>query len=184
MEKPQASDEQLIQQIAAGNTNALGQIVDRYQGMALSLAFRNTQNWADAEDIAQEAFVRVFKAAGRYQGRSGFKTWLYRVVVNLCIDHSRKKKSNASLEHISAELPSKPEPDSLVKREIARFVQQAIQKLPQRQRMTLILHRYEGLTHKEISDATGWTQSAVESLLVRAYGNLRKKLHEFKSFSD
>ncbi len=180
MQKSPLSDEKLLQQVAAGDANALAQLAARYQDIALSLAFRNTQNWTDAEDIAQEAFIRIFKSAHSYKGLSGFKTWLYRIVVNLCTDHHRRTKSNVSLEAINADFAAQADPDTLQAAETAQIVQKAVNELPERQKIVLILHRYEDLTHAQISEATGWTQSAVESLLVRAYGNLRVKLENFK----
>ncbi len=179
MEKTPLSDEKLLEQIAAGDTDALGQLASRYESMVLSLAYRHTQQWADAEDIAQEAFIRVFTSAARYKGQSGFKTWLYRIVINLCMDHHRKKKPAASLEAVTADFISQSEPDCLEVSETAEIIRKAISQLPERQKIALILHRYEHLSHAEISDATGWSQSAVESLLVRAYGNLRKTLGKF-----
>jgi RNA polymerase sigma-70 factor (ECF subfamily) len=180
-EEPHYSDEYLLKQIAAGNTAALGTIAQRYQTMVLSLAYRNTQNWTDAEDIAQEAFIRVFKSADSYQGRSGFKTWLYRIVVNLCLDHHRSKKTNLSLETVDVHVAAKSSPNLLETAEISAMVQRAIHNLPQKQKIAVILHRYENLSHPEISDVTGWTISAVESLLVRAYGNLREALKKLKN---
>jgi RNA polymerase sigma-70 factor (ECF subfamily) len=180
MKIPEASDKKLLEQIVAGNIKALSQIVDRYQEMVLSLAFRNIQNWDDAEDIAQETFLRVYKSADQYQGRSSFKTWLFRIVVNLCMDHRRKKKPNISLETVATDLASESIPDSLETDEISAIVQRAVSNLPDRQRTALILHRYENLTHADISEVTGWSISAIESLLVRAYGNLRKTLGDLK----
>jgi RNA polymerase sigma-70 factor, ECF subfamily len=178
MKKAPQSDKQLIEQIAAGNPEALGQFTLRYQDMALSLAYRNTQNWTDAEDIVQEAFIRVFKSANRYKGQSGIKTWLYRIVVNLCIDHQRKNKSSISLDTMATDLVSQSTPDHLEAQETAALVQKAVYELPERQRIALILHRYENLSHSEISESTGWSRSTIESLLVRAYDKLRKKLEK------
>ena len=176
MEIPLQSDEQLIKRIAAGDTAALGVIVDRYQEVALSLAYRNTQNWADAEDIAQEAFIRVFKAASRYKADSSFKTWFYRIVVNLCLDSQRKNRPGISLDSVQVDMASEDCPDTVQQGEMAKIVQKAIYNLPERQRIALVLHRYENLSHSQIAEATGWSRSAVESLLVRAYENLRNKL--------
>lgn len=179
-EESQYSDDHLLQQIAAGNTDALGKIIRRYQGQVLTLAYRSVQNWSDAEDIAQESFVRVFKSACRFQGQSVFKTWLYRIVINLCIDNQRSRKSNISLDTIAPSIEAKHNPDLLEIKEISQIVQNAIQNLPEHQKVALILHRYENLSHAEISAVTGWTKSAVESLLVRAYGNLREMLKNLK----
>lgn len=179
METTLLSDEKLITQIAAGSDEALRQLTSRYESMVLSLAYRHTQQWADAEDIAQEAFIRVFTSAARYKGQSGLKTWLYRIVVNLCMDHHRKKKPNVSLEAVRTDFAAQADPDRLEVDETAAIVRKAIGQLPERQKTALILHRYENLSHAEIGAATGWSQSAVESLLVRAYGNLRKTLGKF-----
>lgn len=179
MDQPQSSDEQLLRQVAAGNTHALGQIAERYQQMVLSVAFRYARNWADAEDIAQETFLRVYNAAGRYRGHSEFKTWLFRIVVNLCMDHHRKSRPIVSLESVTATAAADASPDPLEAGELSAQVQQAVSELPERQKIALILHRYENLSHIQISEATGWSQSSVESLLVRAYGTLREKLAKF-----
>lgn len=184
MEQPQISDEHLLAQMAAGSTQALGQIVERHQDNVLSLAYRYTQNWPDAEDIAQETFIRVFRAAKKYKAQSGFRTWLYRIVVNLCMDHHRKNRPAVSLAIVTAEMASKTASDPLETDEIAALVQKAVSELPERQKMALILHRYENLTHARISETTGWSPSAVESLLVRAYGNLREKLAKIMENPD
>ena len=181
MDSQISADEQLLDQIAAGDTEALSQIVDRYQEIALSLAFRHTQNWTDAEDIAQEAFLRVFKSATKYKGDSTFKTWFYRIVVNLCLDNQKKDKPKLSLDMTQAEDLLINESNPLEQNEIAKIVQKAVYELPERQRIALILHRYEELSHSQISQSTGWSRSAVESLLVRAYENLRNKLEKYRN---
>jgi RNA polymerase sigma-70 factor (ECF subfamily) len=151
----------------------------------LELAYRTLGSWDLAEDVAQEAFLRVHRAAKRYQPTAMFTTWLYRIVINLCLDEQRKRaKSGVSLEPEVYEQVPASNHDAAEKQEIATLVRTAVQALPERQRMAVVLHRYSGLNHAQISEATGWTQSAVESLLVRAYANLRNKLAKMKNLIE
>jgi len=110
-----------------------------------------------------------------------FTTWLYRIVVNLCLDEKRKRARNGtSLDDMTIEARAEPDRDPTERKELSQLVQAAIAELPERQRITLVLHRYDGLSHAQIAQVTGWTPSAVESLLVRAYANLREKLGKIK----
>ena len=103
---------------------------------------------------------------------------------NQCIDaHRKSNRQMIPLEHVVAGLEAESDCDCIEKKEIVEIIQKAILELGKRQRMTLILHRYHGLSHIEISKATGWSKSAVESLLVRAYANLRVKLCKIKDFN-
>ena len=179
------SDAELMARLAQGDMSALGELAHRHQDRILELAFRTLGAWDLAEDIAQETFLRVYRAAKQYKPTAKFTTWLYRIVINLCLDEQRKRsKAGASLEpEIYEKLPVSN--GSLVeKEELAASVRAAVQDLPERQRMAVILHRYNGLNHAEISEVTGWSQSAVESLLVRAYANLRGKLAKIKNLIE
>jgi len=180
-----ASDEKLMGSIASGDMSALGELARRHQGKVLALAYRILGRWEMAEDVGQETFLRVYKAAKRYKPRAKFTTWVYRIVVNLCIDEQRKLGNPVvPLEQVGADVAGKPEGNGLERKELAMIVQKAISELPERQRVAVILHRYDGLSHSEISEATGWSKSAVESLLVRAYANLRNKLCKIKDFTE
>jgi RNA polymerase sigma-70 factor (ECF subfamily) len=131
--------------------------------------------------VTQEIFLRVRQAARKYQPQAKFTTWLYRIVYNFSVDQQRKgARDAASLEAVEAEREDVASDKSVERAELARRVRDAVNALAERQRRVVILHRYEGLSHGEISDVTGWSKSAVESLLVRAYGNLRKKLAEYQ----
>jgi len=179
------TDGELMARLARGDMSALGELAHRHQGRVLVLAFRTLGSWDIAEDVAQETFLRVYRAAKRYKPTAKFTTWLYRIVVNLCLDEQRKRaKAGASLEPELYEKLPVSDRNITEKEEMATLVKAAVQALPERQRMAVILHRYDGLNHAEISEATGWTQSAVESLLVRAYANLRGKLAKMKNLLD
>ncbi len=162
--------------IAQGDRDALAQLVRRHQPSVLSTAFRILRRWDQAEDVAQEAFLRVHRAAPKYVPSAAFTTWLYRIVVNLCRDALRKRRPDLEPP---AELSDgrAPRPGSeLEGDERARAVRTAIAQLPERQCTAVILHRYAGLSHAEIAQTTGWTVPAVESCLVRAYAHLRETL--------
>ena len=174
-------DTELMTRLAAGDMEALGDLARRHQDRVLSLSYRVLGDWHRAEDVAQEAFLRVYRAAKRYKPKAKFTTWLYRIVVNLCLDERRKQsKTAAALEDAGPAVLAESGSNAVERKEVVGLVKTAVAELPERQRLVVILHRYDGLSHSEISEVTGWTQSAVESLLVRAYANLREKLGKMK----
>ena len=176
MAHQEPSDAELMAQLARGEVSAIGELARRHQGRVLELAFRTLGRLDSAEDIAQETFLRVYRAAKTYQPQAKFTTWLYRIVVNLCLDEQRRlAKAAVPLESVVSDgLPASQE-NPAEKKELSELVRAAVQELPERQRLAVALHRYDGLSHTEISEVTGWTESAVESLLVRAYATLREK---------
>ena len=173
------TDADLVAAIAGGDLNALGDLVHRHQDRVMALAYRFLGCRHRAADAAQEVFLKVARAAPRYTPDARFTTWLYRIVVNHCLDDVRRqKRSPRTLSAVPA-VPDDPpgdDADPLEADETARQVRAAIAALPERQRTAVLLHRYEDLSHRAIAEVTGWTPSAVESLLVRAYANLRKTL--------
>jgi RNA polymerase sigma-70 factor (ECF subfamily) len=156
-----------------GDREALGQLARRHQAFAFELAYRLLGERTAAEDVTQESFLRVWRAASRYEPAAQLRTWLYRIVVNLCRDE-QKRRAPA----IIADLPSPPvdQDSSLERDERAVAVRDAVMQLPERQRVVMILHRFAGLPLRQVGEATGWSESAVESLLVRAYAKLRQEL--------
>jgi RNA polymerase sigma-70 factor (ECF subfamily) len=178
LERKSSDDIKLMRAIARGNMSELGQLYLRHRDRTVALAYRILGQWNRAEDISQEAFLRVYMAAGTYRPDAKFTTWLYKIVVNLCIDEKRQAQRSDSLaqtyEYLQA--GTKNSLNDNEREEIIGIVHKAIQKLNRRQRTVVILHKLEGLSHAEISNRTGWSQSSIESLLVRAYRKLRKEL--------
>jgi RNA polymerase sigma-70 factor (ECF subfamily) len=162
--------------VAEGDTAALGELARRHQRSALATAYRILGRWDAAEDVVQEAFIRVHRAAPTYQPSAAFSTWLYRIVVNLCRDALRKRRPEAEPPADLSDHRAAGPAAALEAQERGRAVQEAIARLPDRQRIAVILHRYAGLSHAEVAEATGWSISAVESCLVRAYAGLRESL--------
>ena len=105
--------------------------------------------------------------------------------MNLCLDEQRRRgKAAASLENVDSEVLAKSDCNATEKQELAEFVRACVNELPERQRLAVILHRYDGLSHAEISEVSGWSKSAVESLLVRAYANLRGSLGKMRNIRE
>lgn len=181
MGNKRSDDAELMARLARGDTTALGELAERHRGRILSLSYRLLGDWHQAEDVTQDALLRLRQAAGSYAPRAKFTTWLYRIVYNLSVDQGRKTARDRVLPDAARmEGAGAAASDSAERSERARLVREAVSELSERQRRVVILHRYEGLSHAEISEVTGWSQSAVESLLVRAYGHLRKKLRKLE----
>jgi len=165
--------------VAHGEMDALSELVRRHQKLVLRTAYRMLGRWDLADDVGQETFLRVHRAAKTYRPEAKFTTWLYRIVISLCLDVARRaKRAPVEIENWSGVPDPTLAPDPIEVRERVERVRAAVADLPERQRTVLILHRYEGLSHKEIAESTGWSESAVESLLVRAYANLRRTLSD------
>jgi len=174
------NDADLVAAVCTGDMRALGELIERHQQEVLALAYRILGRWDLAEDIGQEAFLRVNRSACKYQSKAKVTTWLYRITVNLCLDLLRRAKRAPVAMSDGFRLSAPSAPDPLEASERVDMVRQAVLDLPVRQRTVLNLLRYQGLSHQEITEATGWSRSAVESLLVRAYANLRKSLSDLK----
>ncbi len=171
------SDEALMAMVGEGNHAAFTALVDRHLGRAVAVAQRVTGNHGDAQEIAQEAFLRVWTRAPQWRDTGArFTTWLYRVVVNLSIDRVRRP-TMAALDSVPE--PHEPKADALgllEQGERTRIVGAAIAALPHRQRAALALCHYQGLSMVEAAEVLATSATAVESLLVRARRTLRKRL--------
>jgi RNA polymerase sigma-70 factor (ECF subfamily) len=172
----------LLASSGEGDQRAFQALVARHLARALSLARRMTGNVAEAEDVAQDAFLRAWQKAPDWRaGEARFSTWLYRVVVNLCLDRKRRKPM-APLA--AAGDPLDPAPSAelrLAEDQRARIVATALAALPDRQRAALVLSYYEGVSNIEAAAALGVSVSALESLLVRARKALRAELERHRS---
>ncbi|MGE5609724.1 MAG: RNA polymerase sigma factor [Bacillota bacterium] len=165
-----------MRRLARGDMNALAILVKRHQDVARRVAYRFTGRWHVADDMAQEAFLRLYRGASSYKPTAAFSTWLYRIVVNLCLDYAKRPRL-ATLPDEPPSRSAEPAPqDVLCRQERIDAIRREVAALPERQRIALVLHRFERLDHAQIAQTTGWSESAVESLLVRAYAQLRQRL--------
>ncbi|MEA1950072.1 MAG: RNA polymerase sigma factor [Planctomycetota bacterium] len=169
-------DEELMSEVAQGDLAAFEVLVRRHQASAWNAAFRFLGNVDDAEDIAQEAFLRILRAAHRYQPTASFRTYLYRIVTRLCRDR-RRKASPFSCPNPDAETSGAPSPDAVVAaREERRAVQEALESLPVKQKEAVVLRYYEGLSYDEIGEVMGASRKGVERLLARGRAALGNRL--------
>jgi RNA polymerase sigma-70 factor (ECF subfamily) len=170
------SDEALMARVAKGDQGAFRLLARRHLPAMVGLARRVLGNAAEAEDVAQEAMLRVWTHAPKWQPLAAFKTWLTRVVVNLCLDRKRKRPL---LDLDAAGDVADPAPGASEQAERAerdRMLAAAIQQLPERQRDAVLLTYSEGLSNAEVAGVLGTSVSAVETLLIRGKQNLRRAL--------
>lgn len=168
-------DHELVRRTAHGDFVAFEQLIRRHQHSVINLAFRFLGDAAEAEDVAQEAFIRVFENAGKYREQAAFKTWLFTIVKRRCIDRSRKRRPE--LLDDSTGVPDTYLLDRQMERnEISQQVQDALASLPESQRIALVLQHFEDMSYAEVAATMGVSVSSVESLLVRAKRTLRKRL--------
>jgi len=173
------TDEQLMIAAGKGDMAAFEQIVIRYQQFAWRIAYRHTGNSSDAEEIAQEAFLKILDSAGSYRSSAKFSTYLHKVLANLCIDHVRKKKPQINNDFFGGkEFTEMPYTDLQIQ-ERDKAVKSAVDSLPARQRLAVILRYYENLPYSQIADAMNTSVKAVERLLARARKLLESSLSVF-----
>jgi RNA polymerase sigma-70 factor (ECF subfamily) len=169
-------DEELMLAVGQGDLDAFEELVIRHQASAWHLAFRFLEDRAHAEDIAQEAFLRVLESAGRWRETATFRTYLYQIIARLCRDFVQKKSPESS-DRLGNAADQQPLPDEgLVHNEQRRLVREAIAALPPNQRTAVILRYYHDLGYEEIAAVLATTVKGAERLLARGRAALRRSL--------
>src|SRR5512135_36375 len=163
------SEWEIMAELAKGNLSAFREIVEQYQNPLLNYIYRYTGDRAAAEDISQEVFLRVFKTAKEYQPLSSFKTWLFKIATNLCLNELRDNKIHRNTIDIFelneagfvALAEKRPSPvGELESRELSSTLKKALRSLPEKQRVALLLHKYSGFSYLEISKIMNCSVSA------------------------
>ena len=170
------ADQALMARVSQGDALAFQQLVDAGIDRVLAVARRTLGDEAEAEDVAQEVFLKLWRQAGQWEaGRARVSTWLYRVTVNSCIDklRARKEQTVDELPEISA---SATQLRSLEEGDLQEYMDDALQALPERQRMALVLFHYENLSMSNVAEMMDSSVEAVESLLARGRRTLKKSL--------
>lgn len=173
-------DDDLMAGTAAGEEAAFRLLVDRWERDVLAFLIHLTGSRDDAEDLAQETFVRVFRQAGRYRPEGKFRSWLLRIAGNLARSRQRRRRLlkwlplDTERHDVASSTPGADR--GLEIEQTAQIVRAAVARLPERQRQALVLHRFQGLRYAEVADAMGTSLAGVESLIQRALAGLRTDL--------
>lgn len=200
--KTEASDQQasaradldLVQLCQAGDAEAFGKLVEKYQRKVFTIALSMVKNSEDAMDIAQDAFIKVHRYLGNFQGSSSFYTWLYRIVVNLCIDHLRRSGKRVKMdfdekidhrEHaaqadavLANRLDTNPS-KVLGRKELAQTIQLAVDALPPYHRAVIVMREIEGMSYGEMAKAMNVSKGTIMSRLHHARQKLQRALADY-----
>src|SRR5882757_1510050 len=186
----QDEDKDLLDRLAAGDEVAFRCLVERHVDRAYAIALRIVGSTADAEDVVQDTMLKVWTHRGRWQhGRAKFSTWLYRVVTNRCIDLHRRPRTD-NVDAVPEPADAQPDVVSTMQRdEVTHMLEDAMQRLPEQQRVAVILSYHENMSNGEIAEVMDTTVAAVESLLKRGRQQLRDLLRRHEpdirhSFTD
>jgi RNA polymerase sigma-70 factor (ECF subfamily) len=173
--------------VKAGDDASFNLLLQKYRTPLINFLFRMVRDSATAEDLAQEVFLRVYRARKRYSPSAKFTTWLFRIATNLALNSVRDNRHrqmdvsiDASVEDDEAplQLPAREMriDEHMIERDRAEFIRQAISSLPEKQRAAVLLHKYEEMDYAEIAKILECSESALKSLLFRAYETLRVQL--------
>jgi RNA polymerase sigma-70 factor (ECF subfamily) len=167
-------------------------LVEKYYRPIIHFLFRMVRNQAIAEELAQEVFLRVYRSRESYRAEAKFTTWLYRIATNLAVNHARDHRRERAVQTVyldatDEETGAKPEvaddelsaEQSLLRDERMKAIRGHVMALPERQRVAVVMHKYQGMDYREIGEALKLSESATKSLLFRAYQTLRNQLRDF-----
>ena len=186
------TDAEVMLRVKAGDDAAFDHLVEKFRRPIISFMYRMAHNQAVAEELAQEVFLRIYRSRATYAADAKFTTWMYRIATNLAVNHARDSKaerveSTVSIDeadedtgltidvadpHLSAE-------QSLLRRERLAAIRRHVEALPERQRVAVFMHKYQGMDYRQIAEVLKLSESATKSLLFRAYETLRERLKEF-----
>lgn len=186
------SDAEVMLQVKAGDEAAFAYLVQKYRRSMVSFMYRMAHNSAAAEDLAQEVFLRVYRSRANYEASAKFTTWLYRIATNLAVNHARDTRHERPENTVSLDEPdgntgmtldiaddSLTAEEAIVWRERMAAIRKCVQALPERQRMAVVMHKYQQMDYRQIAEVLKLSESATKSLLFRAYETLRVQLKEF-----
>ncbi|MBV9608766.1 MAG: sigma-70 family RNA polymerase sigma factor [Acidobacteria bacterium] len=184
------TDAEVMLRVAAGDDAAFDYLVEKFRRPLVGFMYRMAHNQAVAEELAQEVFLRVYRARSSYSAEAKFTTWLYRIATNLAVNHARDtkpEKATTSIDETDEETglaidvaDSHPNAEQeILRRERLAAIRRQVEALPERQRLAVIMHKYQNMDYKQIADVLKLSESATKSLLFRAYETLREKLKNF-----
>ncbi len=185
-------DAALMLRVKQGDATAFSQLVDKYKQPVMNFAYRTLRDLTEAEDLAQNVFVQVYKSARRYEPSAKFSTWLFTIARNLCLNEIRRRARHPaeSLDQTHAETDDQPlhqvedrrvvlPSEELLHGELDQKITDALAELPENQRTALLLCRQEALSYEEIAEVLGCSLSATKSLIHRGRETLKSKLKPY-----
>jgi RNA polymerase sigma-70 factor (ECF subfamily) len=186
------TDAEIMLAVAAGDEAGYNYLVTKYHRQIIHFLYRMVHNEAVAEELAQEVFLRVYRSRESYRAEAKFSTWLYRIATNLAVNHARDTKNERTAQTLeldapdaeSGTMPEVADDDPNVEQRMMREERMAairaqVKALPERQRMAVLMHKYQEMDYRQIGEVLKLSESATKSLLFRAYQTLRERLKEF-----
>ena len=179
-------DAQLMLRVREGDHSSFGMLLERHRGPVVHFLYRMVQNQAVSEELAQEVFLRVYRSRETYEPTAKFTTWLFRIATHVALNSIRDRKKEKGHESLDEEMldgterqvaDRQPTVEQEMVHEVKlREVRQAIEALPAKQRAAVLMHKYESLDYAQIAKVLSCSESAIKSLLFRAYETLRDRL--------
>ena len=188
------SDVDVMLRVKTGDESAFAYLVQKYRRSMVGFMYRMCHNPSTAEELAQEVFLRVYRSRTSYEPSAKFTTWLYRIATNLAVNHARdtrheRPENTLRLDEPDRETGNTPDladeslsaEEQILKRERLAAIRSKVNALPERQRVAVIMHKYQQMDYRQIAGVLKQSESATKSLLFRAYETLREQLKEFVS---
>ncbi len=185
-------DAAVMLRVRAGDQAAFDYLVQKYRRPMVRFMYRMAHNTAAAEDLAQEVFLRVYRSRENYEASAKFTTWLYRIASNLAVNHARDTRHERAENQVSLDEPDEDTgmtmdvadstlsvEENIVRRERMMAIREKVHALPERQKLAVIMHKYQQMDYKQIGKVLKLSESATKSLLFRAYETLRVQLKDF-----
>ncbi len=186
------SDAEIMLRAKAGDDSAFSYLVEKYRRPMVGFMYRTCRNAAVAEELAQEVFLRVYRSRAGYEASAKFTTWLYRIATNLAVNHARDTRHERPENTVSIDEPDEDTgstmdladgtltaEQAILRRERMQAIRDRVQALPEKQRMAVLMHKYQQMDYRQIAQVLHLSESATKSLLFRAYETLREQLKQF-----
>jgi len=169
------TDNELVTECLSGNNDAFTELISRYKRLIYSVAYKFSSNTEDVNDMAQDAFIKIYKSLSRYDSQYKFSTWSVKVTTNICLDHVRRKKLNSvSLDEIENFTGCNDSPeDYYLRKEHSQMLMSAIDELPEIYKEPILMYHQQGMSYKEISEFLGKPMSIIKNRLFRGRHALR-----------
>lgn len=186
------TDAEVMLRVKAGDESAFNYLIQKYRRPIMNFMYRMARNPAAAEDLAQEVFLRVYRSRSSYEASAKFTTWLYRIATNLGMNYVRDTRHERPENTMNLDVPDEETgqaPDladkapnieeKILRQERLKAIREKVEALPERQKMAVLMHKYQQMDYRQIAEVLKLSESATKSLLFRAYETLRQQLKEF-----